>query len=183
MRARSVRGIAFAGMLTSLAACQTSTDYAELPRPAELNLQRFMGQWYVIGNIPTFIEKRAYNAVEEYTLAENGRIDTTFTFNQGGFDGPLKSYHPNAVVYDGSDNTYWGMQFVWPFRAEYRVLYVDADYQYTVVGRSKRDYAWIMARQPQISEQWYERMVNVLRTSGYDVGELRAVPQQPLSER
>ena len=42
-----------------------------------------MGDWYVIANIPTFLEKDAYNAVESYRLDENGVIHTTFRFNKG----------------------------------------------------------------------------------------------------
>ena len=29
-----------------------------------VDLPRFMGDWYVIANIPTFVERDAYNAVE-----------------------------------------------------------------------------------------------------------------------
>jgi hypothetical protein len=59
-----------------------------------VNIERFMGDWYVIANIPHAIEKDAYNALESYRLAEDGTIETTFTFNKGGFDGPLKTYKP-----------------------------------------------------------------------------------------
>ena len=55
-----------------------------------VDLQRFMGDWYVIANIPTFIEKGAHNAIESYRLAEDGSIPTTFTFRAGGFEGPEK---------------------------------------------------------------------------------------------
>ena len=65
-----------------------------------VDLNRFMGDWYVIANIPTTIEKDAYNAVESYRLAEDGTIETTFTFNKGGFDGPLKTYHPRGYIQD-----------------------------------------------------------------------------------
>jgi apolipoprotein D and lipocalin family protein len=33
-----------------------------------VDLERFMGDWYVIANIPTFIEKGAHNAVEGYQM-------------------------------------------------------------------------------------------------------------------
>jgi len=32
-----------------------------------VDIQRFMGDWYVIANIPTWIEKGAHNAVESYS--------------------------------------------------------------------------------------------------------------------
>ena len=45
-----------------------------------VDLERFMGDWYVIANIPTFVEKGAHNAVETYELNPDGTIRTTFTF-------------------------------------------------------------------------------------------------------
>ncbi|MCU0934385.1 MAG: lipocalin family protein, partial [Thiobacillaceae bacterium] len=50
-----------------LAGCQSA------PRPpialaGPVDLPRFMGDWYVIANIPTFLEKGAHNAVESYRL-------------------------------------------------------------------------------------------------------------------
>ena len=66
----------------------------------EVDLSRFMGDWYVIASIPTFIEKEAYNAVESYRLEEDGTVATTFRFNKGGFDGPEKVYHPRGFIRD-----------------------------------------------------------------------------------
>jgi apolipoprotein D and lipocalin family protein len=65
-----------------LAACQTVPDRS-MPLAQNLDLQRFMGDWYVIANIPTFIEKDAHNAVESYRLTEDGRVATTFRFRKG----------------------------------------------------------------------------------------------------
>lgn len=83
-----------------------------------VDLKRFMGDWYVIASIPTFIETDAYNAVESYKLAEDGTIATTFRFNKGGFDGPEKTYKPRGFIQDRQSNAVWGMQFIWPFKAE-----------------------------------------------------------------
>ena len=63
-----------------------------------VDLERFMGAWYVIASIPTFIEKDAYNAVESYRLEKNGTVATTFTFNKADFDGKLKTYQPKGFV-------------------------------------------------------------------------------------
>ena len=141
-----------------------------------VDLKRFMGDWYVIACIPTFIETEAYNAVESYKLVEDGTIETTFRFNKGGLEGPLKTYTPRGFVEDKQSNAVWGMQFIWPIKAEYRIIYLSDDYEQTVIGRSKRDYVWIMARKPSISEEDYQRMVKFLETQGYDPGKLRRVP-------
>jgi apolipoprotein D and lipocalin family protein len=130
----------------------------------------------VIANIPTWIEKAAHNAVEKYELSDNGTIETTFTFNKGAFDGPVKSYHPRGFVKDES-NALWGMRFVWPIKADYRIIYLNADYTQTVVGRQQRDYAWIMARKPAIPEADYQRLLALLGQQGYDIGLVKKVPQ------
>jgi len=144
----------------------------------KVDLPRFMGDWYVIASIPTFIEKDAHNALESYRLAPDGSIDTTFTFRAGGFDGERKRYAPRGFVADQATNSVWEMQFVWPLRTDYRIVHVSPDYARTVIGREKRDYAWIMARTPTLPEAEYEALVGLLRAQGYDVSLLRKVPQR-----
>ena len=61
-----------------------------------VDIQRFMGDWYVIANIPTFLEKGAHNPVESYRLDDDGSIATTFTFNADTFDGEKKVYQPRG---------------------------------------------------------------------------------------
>ena len=142
-----------------------------------VDLERFMGDWYVIANIPTFIEKEAYNAVESYRLDEDGTVATTFTFRKGGFDGEKKVYRPRGFIVDQESNALWGMQFIWPFKGDYRIIYLDETYSTTVIGRQKRDYVWLMARSPEPPQADYERAVEAIRDAGYDLNELRRVPQ------
>ena len=143
-----------------------------------VDLDRFMGDWYVIASIPTFIEKEAYNGVESYRLAEDGTIETTFTFNKGSFDGPVKTYRPRGFVRDSESNAVWDMQFVWPFKAEYRIVYLNDTYTQTVIGRTKRDYVWIMARDPSIPQDDYDRILQFIQSQGYDLSKVQKVPQQ-----
>jgi apolipoprotein D and lipocalin family protein len=145
---------------------------------ASVDLPRFMGSWYVIAHIPTMIETEAYNAIETYSLAEDGSIDTVFTFNEGAFDGEPKRYEPTGYPDAESGDAVWGMQFIWPIKAEYRIVYLDQDYQVTIIGRSKRDYVWIMAREPEVSEAEMADLLALLEAEGYDLSELRMVPQR-----
>jgi apolipoprotein D and lipocalin family protein len=165
-------------LILSVWGCQTMTPIHTV---GSVDLKRFMGDWYVIASIPTFIETDAYNAVESYKLAEDGTIETTFRFNKGGFQGPLKTYTPRGFVEDEQSKAVWGMQFIWPFKAEYRIIYLSDDYEQTIIGRTKRDYVWIMARKPWIPEEDYKRLVKFLTEQGYDSGKLRRVPHRPAS--
>ena len=138
----------------------TTVDYVDI--------ERFMGDWYVIANIPTYFEKNAYNPLESYRLDEDGSIATTFSFNAGSFDGEQKVFRPRAFITDPVSNAVWGMQFVWPIKADYRIVYLDEDYQTTIIGRNNLDYVWIMARSPQISEQSYSELEAFVMALGYD---------------
>ena len=144
----------------------------------KVDLDRYMGPWYVIAAIPTLIETKAYNAVEEYRLRPDGTIDTIFTFNKGGFDGPRKRYNPRGFIVDKINNSTWKMQFIWPFKAEYLITYLNEDYSQTIIGRNKRDYVWIMARTPQIPDSDYQRFLDMLKAQGYDITKIRKVPQR-----
>jgi apolipoprotein D and lipocalin family protein len=155
------------------AGCQTTKPIQTVE---SVELARFMGDWHVIASIPTFIEKDAYNAVESYRLDDDGSIATTFTFNKGSLEGPLKVYSPRGFIRDKASNAVWDMQFVWPFKAEYRIIYLADDYSQTVIGRSKRDYVWIMARKPSIPVDDYEKILEFLRVQGYSLDDLRKVP-------
>ena len=166
--------IAVSGALL-LTACQSRPP---LETVEYVDLERFMGDWYVIANIPTFIERDAHNAVESYRLDEDGSIATTFTFRAGGFDGKLKTYEPRGFVVDTDSNAVWGMQFVWPFKGDYRVIHLDSDYNMTVIGRNKLDYVWLMSRQPDLSDEDYGRAVETIRSAGYDISQLQRVPQR-----
>ena len=96
-----------------------------------------MGDWYVIASIFTFIEKDAYNAVESCRLDTDGTVRTTFRFNKANLDGPLKEYTPRGFIQGPQSNAVWAMQFIWPIKAEYRIIYLIEEYTQTVIGRSK----------------------------------------------
>jgi apolipoprotein D and lipocalin family protein len=171
---RPVRTL-FGAMLVLLAAC----DGKEAPMATvpHVDLARFMGAWHVIGNIPTFIERDAYNAVESYELLPDGSIATTFTFNKGGFDGPQKRHTPRGFVLDKTTNATWGMRFVWPVKADYRIFYLTPDYAVTVIGRAARDYVWIMARDAHISDAAWQAALAAAAAAGYDISKVQKVPQ------
>ena len=164
--------------LVLISSCRSASNLPPIRTVASVDLTRFAGDWYVIANIPTFIETQAYNAIESYSEPVDGKVATTFSFNKGGFDGEKKTYRPTAFIQEGTGNAVWGMQFVWPIKAEYRIVYIDPDYQFTIIGRSKRDYVWLMARDPAIDAADYDRLLRIIGEEGYDLSKIRRVPQQ-----
>ena len=142
-----------------------------------VDLKRYMGDWYVIANIPTFIEKDATNAVESYKLSSDGTIHTTFSFSKGSPEGEKKVYHPKGFVFNKETNAEWRMQFLWPFKMPFLIIELDEDYSYTVIGYPSKKYVWIMARNPQIDEDRYSLILENLSDVGYDTSLIQKVPQ------
>ena len=146
----------------------------------DLDLEKFSGDWFVIASIPVkipfFNDSDAYNYTESYEILDEGVIRMTCAFNVGGFDGKRKSVSFKAFSEDLQANTEWGVQFVWPFRAKYTVIYLDDDYQTVIVGVPNRRWAWIMKRDTKISEQRYSELLTILEDAGFDTDKVKRVP-------
>jgi apolipoprotein D and lipocalin family protein len=154
----------------------------------KVDLERFMGDWYVIGfipvTIPFFSEEGAHNAVESYRLTDEGIIETTYTFRKGAFDGPEKRMTPKGWVHDEETNAEWRMQFLWPFEAAYLIVYLDVDYRRTIIGVPNRKYVWIMSRDPELSDADYQELLDYAARVGYDRDKVQRVPQRwPATDR
>lgn len=168
-------GLMLAGLML-LAGCQTAPTMAPLQTVPRVELSKFMGDWYLVGHIPTAVEKDAYNAVETYQLNADGSIDTTFTFNQDAHDGPVKKFNPKGFVHNTATNAEWRMQFAWPVKADYKIVYLDENYQEAIIARDQRDYVWLLARTPHIASTDYDALLTRVRSMGYDINQLRRVP-------
>jgi apolipoprotein D and lipocalin family protein len=162
--------------LLTLTACSIQQKKSIEP-VSEIQLDAFMGDWYVLAHIPALIEKNAFNAIESYKyIEEKQEIETTFTFNHSDYDGPQKIYKPKGYIVPGTNNAVWGMQFIWPIKAQYIIAYIDEGYQNTIVARNKRDYLWFMSRKSDMTtekKQWIYKKTEEL---GYDKNILRFVP-------
>jgi apolipoprotein D and lipocalin family protein len=167
-----------------LASCTTTVEPLHgITDPVDL--QRFMGDWYVLGFIPIdppllpmFSEADAHNGIESYALQPDGTIATTYTFRRGAFDGPEKRFTPRARVTNPPVHSEWKMKFAWYLPAgDYLILHVDPGYQTTVIGVPDRRYLWIMARSPDLAETEYAALLALVRPKGYDPALVRKVPQ------
>jgi apolipoprotein D and lipocalin family protein len=163
--------------LAMVAVTACASDLAPIRPVAHVDLPRFMGSWYVIASIPSFVEKKAYNAIETYTLQPDGRIDTSYRYRKSSFDNPAQTIRSTGFVTPDTGNAVWGVQLVWPIKAQYVVAYLDDSYSQTIIARDKRDYVWIMARTPTIPQADYDALVARVKAMGYSVPDIRKVPQ------
>jgi apolipoprotein D and lipocalin family protein len=147
-----------------------------LTSTARVDLQRYMGAWYVIANVPYFAENGKVATRDEYVLDADGNVATTYVYRKA-FDAPEKTLHSLGVVQPGSDNHYWVVRLFWLIRADYLVLEVAPDYSWSLVGQPDRKLGWVLARSPAMDDAQYAMLLEKFRGYGYDPARLRRVAQ------
>lgn len=144
-----------------------------------VDLPRYMGRWYIVANIPYFAEKNFVGSYAEWKLRDDGKIDDSYYAHENTFDSPLKHYQFTDSIVPGTNNAQWSVRVFWPIYATQKTLYVDPDYQYTIIGYPDRKLGWIFARSPTISDAKYRELLGRLDEMGYDISRFRRVPQTP----
>jgi len=177
--ARAIRSLVLGLACALLAGCAGgASGLRPLGLAAEalpIELSRFMGDWYVIAHIPLSTEANAHEAVESYSLREDGTIDVRYRFCEGGLDGERRELAMWAWVHDASTNAEWRVRPFWPLRLVYQIAELDPDYRVSVVV-NHTDYAWVMARRPELPEPTLAAIAQRLAESGHDISRLRRVP-------
>lgn len=165
------------GGLALLTACATNTA---IPRAtgSGVDLPRFMGTWHVIAHVPYFAERGHVASSDTYTLKPDGGIAVRYDY-QTGFGQPRKSFESRATVKAGTGNHDWTTWFFGFIPTKFRILEVDPEYQWALIGYPGRDLAWVFGRQPVMEDATYQDLLARMRTHGVDAGKLVRVPQVP----
>lgn len=141
----------------------------------QVDRDKFMGDWYVMAGRFTALETDVYNGVETYTWNEKeSRIDIDFSYNKGGFDGPLKKYPQKAWIVS-DDNSRWKVQPFWPLKFDYLIIGLAPDYRWTAIGVPSGKYLWIMSKDPKFSKNEIDQVLKILEKSGYNTSDLEYV--------
>lgn len=174
--------ILIAATLIALSGC-ASLGMGSSKRPLRpvprVDLQRYMGGWFVIANIPYFGEKDCHDSIEGYALRPDGRIDNKFACRDKSFDAPMQTkVNTIATVYNKRSNAEWRVPFLRVVRVKYLVIDLDPEYRWAVIGHPSRRYGWIISRTRTLPEQTYNGIMQRLRAQGYDTAKFAKVPQR-----
>ncbi len=164
-------------------ACAASTtkrqNLAPLQVQASVDLDKFMGRWYVIANIPYRAEAGKVGSYVEYRPRLDGRMDDLYFFRKKNFENKLEQWSGVAWVIDKQSNARWLAQFIWPFKFDYLILATAPDYSWALVGHPSRDLAWVFARTAMMDAALYQQLLSKLAAMDYDEKRVLRVPQQP----
>lgn len=138
-----------------------------------LDLNKYVGEWYEIARFDHFFECGMDHNKAEYTLCDDGTVSVK---NSGIKDGELKEITGIAKTTDNP--ALLRVSFFKPFYSDYRVLYIDADYQYALVGCGSSDYLWILSRTSWLGDEAKEILLTEATHRGYDVSKFIWVNQE-----
>lgn len=166
----------FPTLLVLLAGC-ASPARAPLRTVAQVDLNRYMGDWHVIAHIPYLLERGKVATLDRYAPRPDGRMENIFIFRKGSFDAPEQQWRGISWVHDRTTNAEWRVQFIWPFRATYLVIDLDPDYRWAVIGHPSRNYLWVLARARSLPAEVYDGILARAAAQGYDPKRVAKVPQ------
>ena len=140
--------------------------------PVAIELSKYLGKWYEIARFDHSFERDMENVIAEYKLLPNGNIQV---LNTGYRDGVYRVAEGKAKT--TSTPGLLRVAFFMNFYSDYRVLMVDKDYEYALVGSGSSKYLWILSRTPQLEEATLQKIIDVAEQKGYDTDKLIYVKQ------
>ncbi|HSM87762.1 MAG TPA: lipocalin family protein [Candidatus Limnocylindrales bacterium] len=140
-----------------------------------VDLQLYAGRWFEIARYPNPFQRDCQSDVTAlYTLQKNGKVEVVNSCRKK--NGKIKTARGTAKIADPS-NAKLRVTFFWPFYGDYWIIGLDPDYRWAVVGEPRRRYLWILSRDPRMPLPEYDKVLDVVRSHGYDPDQLVQTPQ------
>lgn len=148
-----------------------------------VDLKKYAGTWYEIGRLPMYFQRNCASDVTA-TYVEKTDGSGIKVINQ------CKAQDGSGITAEGlakpADST--GSKLKVTFlpswirwlpvgRADYWILAHDADYKTALVGTPDKDYLWLLARSPNVSQETYAKYRQIAQQQGYDLKEFKLTTQ------
>jgi len=140
-------------------------------------LDRYLGRWYEVARLDHSFERGLEAVTANYSLREDGGIRV---INSGRDinSGELQQAEGRAYFVDKSNIGHLKVSFFGPFYGSYVIFELDLiDYQYAFVAGNSRDYLWLLARSPAVSEAVLSNFKQKASKYGFNTDDLIFVQQ------
>ncbi len=153
--------------------CSTSSA-SELQTVDYVDINKYIGKWYSIKSLPQLFTKGCLYQTAEYDLIDSESISVLNTCVKAN---KIKTIKGRAIVDNPETNAdltvyfklFWGWFEV---DGDYKVLALDDDYQYVMVGGQDRKSLWIMSRFKSIPEKVMNEYLQKAHDLGFNISEL-----------
>ncbi|MGF6652437.1 apolipoprotein D and lipocalin family protein [Paraburkholderia youngii] len=132
-----------------------------------IDLQRYMGKWFVIAETPYLSGNDHVGSYDEWTLRADGQITDDYRGRRYSFDQPVTGSHFVAKVVGGTGNTTWRVGLIWPFEVRVVTAYLDPEYHHTIRCMVDSNMVWVLSRSPTVDEETYLDLIARLAGMGF----------------
>jgi len=168
----------FVGIIMGISGCSPDSSKIDKTTVKELDLNQYLGRWYEIARFDHRFERNLVGVTANYSLKEDGSLKVVNAGYKHGFNGKYKETIGKAKRPDASKPGELKVSFFLNFYSDYKVLELDTNYQFALVGSIKDNYLWILSRTPQLSQENLNFLLKKAKTRGYDVSKLIYVKQK-----
>lgn len=161
-------------LLLFISACTTVPEGIKPVQSFEV--ERYLGKWYEIARLDHGFERGLSQVTAEYSLRDDGGIRV---INRGysAADDKWEQAEGKAYFVEDKNTAHLKVSFFGPFYGSYIVFELDPQYQYAFISGPSRDYLWLLARQPQVSDKLKSEFIAAAQAKGFAVDELIFVEQ------
>jgi apolipoprotein D and lipocalin family protein len=140
------------------------------------DVNKYMGIWYEIARLPFKFEKDLVRVTATYSLKKNGMVKVE---NRGinSKTSRQQTAIGKAKFAGKSDVGYLKVSFFGPFYGDYKIIELNSDYRYVLVGSSMK-YLWILSRTPELDKCIVEGLVAKAQSLGFATENLSFTPQK-----
>lgn len=129
------------------------------------NAQQYLGEWYEIARTDNRFEKGCTDVTATYAPKDDGGLRVT---NKCLVNGKEKIAKGKAYFKEDEKTASLKVTFFWPIYGNYNVIYLDKDYQYSVVDGGGTKYLWILSRKKTIDDKTLKMLQDKIRENGVD---------------
>ncbi|WP_334019763.1 lipocalin family protein [Alteromonas sp. S015] len=135
-------------------------------------LSRYLGKWYEIARFDHSFEEGLSEVTATYSMRDDGGVNVInrgFSKEETTWDeAEGKAYFVGAKTTGHLKVSFFG-----PFYASYVIMELDKEgYQYALITGPDKDYLWILARTPSISDEVRRHLLEKATKAGYDISKL-----------
>jgi apolipoprotein D and lipocalin family protein len=146
-----------------------------------VDIEKYLGRWFEIARYETSFQKDCDFVTATYSPLDDGEVRVLNQCRRDGAYSELDSAKGKAWIKDTKSNAKLKVQFFWPFSGDYWIMELDEEYNLAVVGHPKRKFLWILSREPKISQELYDEIIDRIESQGYDSSKLRKTAQPSFS--
>jgi len=148
---------------------------------AQVDLDRLLGTWFEVARLPNLEAdgpwQRSVDVTATYAKRPDGRI-TVQTAASNAKAG-MRRTEVNGTVHPADPSgSKLILRFFKVIRGDLWVIGLDPEYRWALMGTPSRRRLWLIARDPRIDADDYDRAMAIAVAQGYDAARVRPTQQQ-----